>query len=233
MKPGRLKQKQLQEVALVRIPPAKHSEALYTSSVLTESFYHMQGKKSPHVTPEDVIKELNCANVEFVLIGAHGIGDWSREPRATRDVDVLIAAKHHMKATKAIRRAYPELVVQDLPVVTRFSDPPDGAVLIDLMKPIDPMYKAVFENTIQVAESHRIPDLEMALTTKYAAMISPQRALDKKYIDAADFIRIVRYNHEDLDLNKLNNLGETVFVGGGKELLKFVDDVLAGRRLEI
>ena len=37
--------------------------------------------------------------------------------------------------------------------------------------------------SVQVGKSHRVPDLEMALALKFAAMDSPNRRLNKKLLD--------------------------------------------------
>lgn len=70
----------------------------------------------------------------------------------------------------------------------------------------------------------------MALTLKFAAMMSPNRADDDKFLDAHDFIRVIRANPQ-LAEAKLQPLGEHVFAGGGKRLLALIADVKAGRKL--
>src|SRR5207253_1859830 len=95
------------------------------------------------------------------------------------------------------------------------------------------LYKLVFKNVVTVAKQYLIPDLEMALTSKYAAMISPERAADKKHIDAGDFINIVRNHHDEIDLKKLAKLAEAIYRGAGNEIVRYVDDAQAGRTLEI
>jgi hypothetical protein len=185
------------------------------------------------INPEDVIQVLNQAAVKFVLMGTHGIGGWRDEPRATQDVDVLVQRRHCRKAVTALRQAYPALTVNDQPADTRFTDPTTGKGVIDLVKPVEPVYQMAFKNTVAVGETHRIPDLEMALVLKFAALISPNRPDDKKYIDAGDFINVVRCNRDGIDREKLRRLGEAVSSGGGSEVVKFVEDVLAGRRLQL
>lgn len=213
--------------------PAKHVEALRLSSVLTETYRHMYRPTSAMVNPKDVIERLNQAGVKFVLMGTHGIGGWRDEPRATQDVDILVQKRHHRKAVNALRQAYPELTVQDQVAVTRFIDPATGKGVIDLLRPLEPVYQIVFKNTISIEDTHSIPDLEMALVSKFAAMISPNRPEDKKYIDAGDIINMVGCNREDIDTEKLRRLGEAVYLGGGAEVVKLVEDIKAGRRLHL
>src|SRR3972149_2911978 len=71
-----------------------HVRALKTSSQLSERFRRMYNRGAVQVEPEAVVKVLNRAKVKFVLIGAHAVGGWTTEPRATRDVDVLVHRRH-------------------------------------------------------------------------------------------------------------------------------------------
>ena len=50
------------------------------------------------IPPLDVIRVLNHANIRFVLVGAYGLAGWRQEPRATEDVDVVVAARQVKKA---------------------------------------------------------------------------------------------------------------------------------------
>lgn len=181
------------------------------------------------VTPEDVIETLNRASVGFVLMGTHGIGGWRDEPRATQDVDILVRKRDLRKAMRALGERFPELKLQDLPVVARFIDPATKKSVIDVMKFQQAVFKMVFRNTILVASTYRIPNLEMALVSKFAAMVAPNRSEEKKFIDAGDFISMVKTNKNDLRHARLQKLGEKVYPGGGEEVLKMVDDILAGR----
>ncbi len=217
----------------MRSDGARHIEALRTSSALTTIFRQMYQREAAMITPEAVIRTLNDAGVRFVLMGAHGVGGWMSEARASQDVDVLVTRRDHRKAVQAVRTAYPRLTVQDFLVVTRFIDPATEKPVIDLMKPMDQIYQAVFRNTIAVGGTHFIPNLEMALVTKYAAMISPNRDGRKKHLDAADFMGIVEANPKSINLERLRRLGDKVYDGGGAEILRLVDDVRAGRGLTI
>ena len=52
-----------------------------------------------------------------------------------------------------------------------------------------------------------------------------------KLIDAGDLLRVIEAN-ATIDLNLLADLGELVYAGGGKEILKLVADARAGKKLE-
>jgi hypothetical protein len=203
-----------------------HQRSLRTSTALTALY------KERYVSPLEVIAVLNAAKVSFVLVGAHGIAGWMREPRATQDVDVVVAERHLKKATRALREAFPHLVPLDLEAVIRLCDRETGEPAIDLLKTRS-IYRESFKYTVAVAakgQPYRIPSLEMALAMKFAAMVSPNRQDEDKHQDAHDFIRIVKENPE-IDAEKLTHLGEHVYGGGGADLVEMVRKVRAGEKL--
>jgi hypothetical protein len=119
-----------------------------------------------------------------------------------------------------------------LEVVIRFKDRDSGAIVIDVVKPRG-LYGNTFKNTHLVSsggQTYRIPSLEMALAMKFAAMISPNWADEEKHQDAHDFIVMVKANAE-WNRDKLVALGESVYGGGGADLLEMIRQVQAGERL--
>jgi hypothetical protein len=206
-----------------------HVQSLATSSALSELYV-------PNlIAPLDVIRVLNAARVKFMLLGVHGLGGWTREPRATNDVDVLVATRGHKKAVRALLEAFPHLQAEDHEVVTRLRDPETGIIVIDVMKPNQPLYRDALKHTHPVrsgGQTYLVPSLEMALAMKFSAMISLTRSDDKKHFDAGDFIRIVKANL-DIDLEKLHDLGQLVYNDGGDELVENVRKVRAGEKLTL
>src|SRR5260370_32263343 len=204
-------------------------QALRISSMRGERLRRMDSQGAMNSEPENVIEVLNRAGVKFVLMGAHGIGSWMREPRATRDVDLLVQKSHQRKAVRAVRETYPELLVEDFPAVTRFLDPVDKSVVIDLMKPVEDIYREALKTTVPAGKTHRILTLEMALACKFAAMTSPNRTERKKHLDAADLIAMVELHFHNIDREVLFSFAEMVRTRGGRDILKLVDDMNAGR----
>jgi hypothetical protein len=187
------------------------------------------------IEPAQVIRVLNANKISFVLVGLHGLSAWMREPRGTKDVDVIVAAKHVKKAVRVLLAAFPQLEPVDLEVVTRLKVKDTDDVLIDVMKPVQYPVRSVFKNNVEVkakGQTYRIPTLEMGLALKFAPMISLNRADEDKYQDAHDFIRMVK-NNKDIDLDVLEELGELVYNGGGQDILELVRRVRAGEKLEI
>jgi hypothetical protein len=204
-----------------------HAQSLATSSALSEYYV-------PYlITPLDVIRVLNAVKVRFMLLGAHGLGGWMGKPRATEDVDVLVGTRGHKKAVCALLAAFPHLQADDHEVVTRLRNPETGTVVIDVMKTNQPLYRDALKHTHTVesgGQRYQIPSLELALTTKFAAMISLTRADRDKFQDARDFMYIIDTN-PDIDLVKLHALGQLVYNGGGVELVEKVRQVKAGETL--
>jgi hypothetical protein len=221
------------DAAMPVLAGSKHLQAMRITSALTNNFRRMYKPAAAMVTPEVVFRILNRAKVKFVLMGAHGIGGWCVEPRATQDVDVLIQKRGHATAVKALQKAFPDLSVVDLPVVTRFLDPLDGQPVIDLMKPVEDLYAEAFQSAVAVGKSHRIPSLEVALACKYAAMVSANREARKKALDEADFISMALRNYDQIKTDVLFSLGEMVKNSGRREVLRLVEDAKAGRRLRM
>ena len=208
--------------------PRDHAMSLAESAALSAN-------QMPHViAPLDVIAALNQAKVNFVLVGAHGLSGWVSDPRATRNVDVVVMSRHLKRATRALLEAFPHLEPVDHPVVVRLRDRASGNVLIDLLKQRE-LYREAFKHTQLVSaggQTYKIPSLEMALAMKFAAMLSPNRDDADRYQDAHDFINIVRANPE-IDREKTAAVGELVFAGGGEDLLEMVRKVRAGEKLNI
>ena len=184
------------------------------------------------ITPFEVVNVLDNAGVLYVLVGAHAANGYTGQPRATVDVDVLV--RFPKKATAALVKAFPELTARDTPVVTRLIRP-DGECAIDVMKSnTSPLWQRLLKlaRPVRVAgRPVRIPPVEGILAAKMAAMVSPLRHIAKKMIDGGDFIQIVQVT-ERLNLGLAEELGELVYPGGGKEILKLIADARAGKRLE-
>jgi hypothetical protein len=206
-----------------------HGLSLFKSSKLS-------GLYVPNfIRPQDVIRVLNAAKVTFTLVGAHGLGGWTGKPRATEDVDVVVAQRHVKKAVAALTAAFPNLDVDDHPAVVRLRDRETGAVAIDVMKPNQSIIHAALKHTHAIRSgrlTYKVPTVEMALALKFAPMVSLNRADLDKQQDAVDFGRVVLANPE-LDLNRVAALGELVYPGGGKEIVEIVRRVRAGEQLNL
>jgi len=210
-----------------------HLRALATSSTLAGFFRDMYRPSATMASPKKIIRLLNEAKVSFVLMGAHGVGGWRRKARSTEDVDVLVAKKDHAKAVRVLRSAFPKFIVEDGVIVTRFKDPITKETRIDLMKPLQKVYQMAFRHTRMIGDSHRVPDLEMALISKFSAMVSPHRQGPRKIQDAADFADILTHNQANVNMAKLVKLANQVYSGGEKEIVKLVKDILAGRPIQV
>ena len=211
-----------------------HGQRMRRSAEIARFQMEVQMEKR-FLSPLDVIHVLNREKISFVLVGAYGLSGWRTQARATEDVDVVVAARQVAKAVRVLTKAFPFLEADDADVVVRLRDKETKQVAIDVMKPVQPPYHVIFKHTKKVTtgkETYRVPRLEMALACKFAPMISLMRVDEKKLIDAADFIDMVKKNAE-IDLETLEKLGDIVYNGGGKEIVELVRKIRAGEKLEL
>ncbi len=212
--------------------PSGHAYGIRTSTRLTSDYRRTHRKQAMDVTPADVIDCLNEAGVtEWVLMGLHGYVGYLPMPRATQDVDVMVPYSQKTRAMRAIAARWPMLEQRELSQVVRFLDPADRDAddrpkpVIDLMLPWGKFQETLLKQYVVVNKEtgHRIPTVEAAIVSKYAALVSPWRDHDKKAYDGGDFRRMVRANREIIDRQKLTALAAEVWEKGGAEILEFVE----------
>lgn len=206
-----------------------HSQSLATSSTLS-SWYVPN-----FIPPLAVIRALNAAKVRFLLVGTLAFGGWTRSPRATGDIDILVGTRFHKKAVRVLLAAFPQLLGEEHEDETRLRDTETGQFLIDVMKANQSLYRAAFRHSHRVkwkGQAYLIPSLELALVMKFTAMISVTRGYADKHGDAGDFIGMIGSNNE-MDLTKLHALGQLVYNGGGDEIVEKVRQVRAGEKLSL
>ena len=182
--------------------------------------------------PQQLIDVIKAAGVKrWVLMGLYGYVGYLAMPRATQDVDILVGENELEKTIAAIVARWPALQTDRQTVVVRFRDPGEIAItgemkqVIDIMLPSNDCYRAILSkyHRIDEATGHRIPIIEAACASKFAALVSPYREFDKKQQDAVDLRSIMSPNKDTLDKLLLKQLGDLVYPDGGKELLEFLD----------
>lgn len=223
-----------------------HDEAVQQSFQLTQQFYRLWGHTMP-TSPVDlrvVLQTLTSKKIPFVLTGAHGIGGWTGRPRSTKDIDILVkGGRNHARAVKAIKELYPELETKDHGGVIAFYVPGDIDSVIDVTFPlrddqIETLSNPTWTENEAMGLRYRVPSLEEALANKYGAMLTPARASRKRRQDIIDFEYMVQHSmdkgRKPIDLDRLEVLGNKVWPGGGgKEILRLVDEVKAGKAINL
>ena len=103
------------------------------------------------------------------------------------------------------------------------------------MHPWSPFQELILKEHVVVdrATQHRLPTLEAAIVSKFAALISPHRDRDKREYDAGDFRRLVRANHDRIRPEPLHQLAELVWEGGAKDIDRFVEIALSDQPFPI
>jgi hypothetical protein len=222
--------------------PAGHAYAIRKSTLLTSYTKRHQRKAAMDISPQDVIDVLNAAGVKnWVLMGLHGYVGYMPNPRATQDVDIMVPYKSRAKAKKAIAARWPELVIRELSQVTRFMDPldldPQGQLkpVVEVMHPWLPFQELILTEYVVFDEEtqHRLPTLEAALVSKYAAMRTTDRDRAQREYDAADFRRLARANRDRLRNDDLRRLAALVWEGGADEIGRFVEIALSDKPFPI
>jgi hypothetical protein len=212
--------------------PSGHAYGLRVSSRLTSDYRRRWRKQAVDVTPEEVIECFNQAKIKnWVLMGLHGYVGYLPMPRATQDVDVMVPYSQKGRAIRAVMARWPMLSKQELSQVVRFADLQDcdsdgkPKPVIDIMLPWSPFQELILkEHVIEDLESgSRYPTIEAAVISKYAALVSPHRSVEKKSYDAGDFRRLIKANEKTIDRQRLEKLGELVWERGGEEVLRFLE----------
>jgi len=216
--------------------PAGHARGIATSIRLTHQYRQTYREQSMDISPQDVVAVLTGAGIKnWVLMGLHGYVGYLPEPRATQDVDIMVPYSDRKRVVRAVCKAWPALQVREFPQVVRFLDPGDAdsqgnpKPVLDLMLPWAEFQQTILADCVHVdaKTQHRIPTLEAALVSKYAAMLSPERDAAKRSYDAGDFRGMVRANHEAIDHDSLRRLAGQVWDGGAEEIERFVEIALS------
>ena len=222
-----------------------HDEAVQ-EVVFLQRQYRLQWSNRVAASPVDlnqILRTLAQKRIPFVLTGAHGIAAWLGQPRATQDVDILVkGGRNYTRAVNAIRALYPQLEVRSFAGVTGFFIPGEKQSVLDVTYPHRADLQETLINPTWTANEeglrYRIPSLEEALANKYGAMLTPTRNLAKRMQDVVDFMRMVQHSSDEgrqaIDLQRLKVLGEKVWPsGGGEEILRLVEQVKAGRAIDL
>ena len=219
--------------------PLSHAQAVAECARLSNQYRKMWVRMAgTTVDLNAILQTLQARKIPFVLTGAHGIAGWTGRPRSTQDVDILVrSGRNCARAVNALKALYPNLEVRQFAGVTSFFAPGETASLIDVTY----THRADIQETLATAvwvmeggHKYRVPALEAALANKYGAMLTPMRDPGKRAQDGVDFYFMVKKATEEgahgIDLDRVAVLGEKVWPGGGgKELLRLVEDAKAGR----
>jgi hypothetical protein len=218
--------------------PSGHAYGIRTSTRLTSYYRQTHRRNAVDVTPQEVIDCIVAANVtNWVLMGLHGYVGYMPMPRATQDVDIMVPYSQKDKAAKAIAERWPMLEKRSLSQVVRFMDPgdPDEAgnpkPVIDIMLPCSEFQKTILLDHVLIdpESGNRIPTVEAAIVSKYAAVVSPHRDWMDKQQDSIDMRRIMKANSTRLDRDRLSSLAAQVWEGGGLEIVKYLELALADK----
>jgi hypothetical protein len=164
---------------------AKHARAVRLSAEITQTQWRLMNKPEPaKIDVRTILQTLTSKRIPFVLPGAHALGGWTGDPRATHNVDILVkGGRNHARAVKALRELYPHLEVHTFFGVTGFFVPGDKRSVIDVTYPHRADIEETLAHPIWVEDAglrYRVPSLEAILANKYGAMLSLSRDPGKR-----------------------------------------------------
>ena len=218
--------------ALDPTTPAGHAYGIRLSTRLTSDYRQTHRKDAMDVKPQEVIDCLVNAGVKnWLLMGLHGYVGYLPMPRATQDVDIMVPYSQKQRSVKAISASWPTLKITELSQVVRFKDPGDldasgePKPVIDIMLPFGPYQEEIIKHHVIVdpQTGNRLPTIEAAIVSKYAAVVSPYRSFDKKEQDAVDLRRLIKANHQTINREALVELAALVWENGRAEIEKFIE----------
>lgn len=186
-----------------------HADSLATSTALSSSYVPEM------IPPLEVIRVLNGGGVRFVLVGAHALGGWMREPRTALFVDVLVSSRSCRKAVQTLLLEFSHFEAEQNEAVTRLKIRHTYEAGIDVHEANRPFLRESLKHVLSVrAKGHRydIPTVEMALAMTYEAMIRLPWSDADKFLHAHDFLCILKAN-PDLDMTKVADFGEIIHPG--------------------
>jgi hypothetical protein len=138
------------------------------------------------------ISELLTGRVDYMLVGAHAVGRLTKEPRATKDIDIVVSDIGLAKSL--LLKKYPHLKVRGDCLVDRA-----GQSVVDIFDADHPVYRAAMSKR-RLVGSIPLPSIESILVLKFLSARSPLREKGKKLQDRADFYKIAADNVVDLKL---------------------------------
>ncbi len=114
-----------------------HAKAINRSAEITNRQWWIMNKpESAKIELRKILRKLTAKRIPFVLTGAHSVGGWTGDPRASHDMDFLVRiGRNHARAVKAIKELYPHLQVRVHSVVTAFVVPGEKHSAIDVFYP--------------------------------------------------------------------------------------------------
>lgn len=203
-------------------PLAVSLQILELSTVLKEG---SAGEGDLPATVRGIFSRFDLEKIHWVLVGAGAINFYSRRPRATQDVDLIVEAAHLSRAASIAQT-----------VMGRGTRRENRGTHVTLHSPVSPLIvdlirsdqHALFQTALKEKRRRkgvRIPPLEVILALKYLSAVSPYRHVDDKRQDLVDFARVLRANGERVNKGRLIDLGAQAHERARAEIARLIDDI--------
>jgi hypothetical protein len=182
-----------------------------------------EGAAGALVQPAAIAATLDRLGIVHVFIGGIVVGCYSGRPRATQDVDVVLAPGSDADAAaRAIAGLGKRLTIQRFPSFIAIQRPASdgGASAVDLVTTSAGSYGLAFEagETLRLeGQAIRIPSIEVMLVLKYTAAVNPIRPAERALQDWADLAAMAA-GTPTLHRERAYRLGNAVVPGYGDDL---------------
>lgn len=173
----------------------KASRRRQPAALLAEGTALMKDAYPDRLKPAQVIAVLDKAGVGHTLIGAHALGTHTKQPRATKDVDVVVSNVD--VAAAAIRKAYPKFQVVDMGEAGKRVVDAEGAEVVDLLRPIGLVRRHALQHHSPVKSGKttiNVGSLPLMIALKWVGANSISRPSTKRAQDNVDLRNMVAAN---------------------------------------
>ncbi|VAW42353.1 hypothetical protein MNBD_GAMMA01-1117 [hydrothermal vent metagenome] len=187
---------------------------------LLDSYKLSKQSISGVINPLEIIELFENIQLKYILVGGHMLAYHTQNPRATVDVDFIIAQSDFNQAVALVQSNFPHLTINDKIQHVTFDDGHNNnSERIDLIRDDFPLFKQVLKLPDETSDKIKIPSIEAAITLKFAACISPNRNNDDKLIDQADLIHLIKATAK-LNKELIHSLAEEIYLVLDRESIR-------------
>jgi|GEM_PF-3033896 len=175
-----------------------------------------------------VAQALAEVEARHLIVGGFAVGALTARPRATVDIDIMIAREDAGPFEEALARRLGPLEIERYRSLDRIKRPAIDLIMSDPTALRRESLRAEHGQDVELAGVVvRLPVPELAVVLKYASMVSRSRSADDARQDLADLGRLLT-NNPALDDALLARLAKTLHTRSPKELPRIIATLRAG-----
>ena len=210
---------------------------LETSLLLVERGYMLRhgGALEGAGLPELVLgllKRIDEARIDWVLVGAGALNLYHGKPRATVDLDMVVRSSHFDSLREILGKACTEVTGEAERLRGTLSPSPMELTVDVLESGIHPLLEEALSRQVRMGLV-RVPVLEALLALKFLSATGPWRDRAARFQDVADFMRAFDPNAKTLDRALLVQYASLAHENARQEFAAFLDAVETGKPITI